>query len=56
METKKNVLVTVLGCTIRVYNSMVLSVFLYACESWTLNAEAKRREYKLSKTKAIESS
>ena len=28
---------------IKLYSSLVLSVFLYGCESWTLNAEAERR-------------
>ena len=28
---------------IKLYSSLALSVFLYGCESWTLNAEAERR-------------
>ena len=30
--------------------SLVTSIFLYACESWTLTAELKRKEKKKTKT------
>ena len=32
-----------LSCTIRMMRSLVTSIFLYACESWTLTAELQRR-------------
>ena len=32
-----------LGSKIRLMRSLVTSIFLYACESWTLTAELKRR-------------
>ncbi|WP_419585745.1 hypothetical protein, partial [Thiolapillus sp.] len=32
-----------LSCKIRLMRSLVTSIFLYACESWTLTAELQRR-------------
>ena len=32
-----------LGIEIRLMRSLVLSIFLYACESWTLTAELERK-------------
>ena len=33
----------VLSSKIRLMRSLVMSIFLYACESWTLTAETERR-------------
>ena len=34
-----------LGSKVKLVRSLVISVFLYACESWTLTAELKKRTH-----------
>ena len=41
---------------IRLMRSLEMVIFLYACETWTLNAELEKKEYKLWKWDASEES